>query len=175
MGEEEIVAIDATGTEALPSEKMQEELEDLKDQNLRLQAEFDNYRKRQAREFHRLCSQGKRDLIGDMLSILDDLDRAREHFREGMSADETVAGMFQIASKLEGILGREGLEAIPLQPMDGFDPNIHEAVVAEEREGIRQDVVLEVLRKGYMLEQDLLRPALVKVGRPVPGSITPGE
>lgn len=143
-----------------------EELEALKDQNLRLQAEFDNYRKRQAREFHRLCSQGKRDLIADLLAILDDIDFARDHLRAGTPAEETVTGMLQIASKLEAILGREGLESMKLESMDPFDPKLHEAVFAEEVEGIDQDVVLEVLRKGYTLDQELLRVAMVKVGRP---------
>lgn len=141
------------------------EIEALREQNLRLQAEFDNYRKRQARDFHRLCSQGRRDLIVNLLDILDDLDLAREHSNSGTPASETVAGLLQIASKLETLLGREGLEAIPLAPLDPFDPNQHEAVFAEDVEGIEQDVVLEVLRKGYAIDGEIVRVAMVKVGR----------
>jgi len=141
------------------------EIESLREQNLRLQAEFDNYRKRQARDFHRLCSQGRRDLIVSLLDILDDLDLAREHSGNGTPASETVAGLLQIASKLEALLGREGLEAIPLAPLDPFDPTQHEAVFAEDVEGIEQDVVLEILRKGYTIDGEIVRAAMVKVGR----------
>lgn len=141
------------------------EIEALREQNLRLQAEFDNYRKRQARDFHRLCSQGRKDLIVSLLDILDDLDLARDHSAGGTPASDTVAGLLQIASKLEALLGREGLEALPLAPLDPFDPTQHEAVFAEDVEGIEQDIVLEILRKGYTIDGELVRAAMVKVGR----------
>jgi len=154
---------------------MERELEILKEQNLRLQAEFDNYRKRQAREFHKLCSQGKRDLIFELLAILDDLDLARRHAADGAPADETLAGLLQIATKFEALLTRQGLEAIPLDAMDPFDPTEQEAVFAEDTEGVTHDVVLEVIRKGYFLDQDLLRAALVRVGKAGKPSTGNGE
>ncbi len=163
-GQEPIPDID---TEApVGKETLIEEIESLKEHGMRLQAEFDNYRKRQAREFHRLCSEGKRDLISELLPVLDNVDRAREHGAEGAPADEMVSGLLQIAGQLETILAKEGLEVIEVGGSAPFDPSIHEAVVAEEREGLEQDVVLEVLRKGYLLESELLRAAMVKVGRP---------
>lgn len=137
----------------------------LREQVLRLQAEFDNYRKRQARDFHRLCSQGKRDLIADLLVVLDDFDRARRHFESGAQPSEILPGMFQTASHMAAILGKDGLEAMELEPMMPFDPHLHEAVVAEDLPGAVQDVVLEVFRRGYTYDKDILRPALVKVGR----------
>ena len=154
---------------------IEKELEILKEQNLRLQAEFDNYRKRQAREFHKLCSQGKRDLIFELLAILDDIDLARRHAADGAPADETLAGLLQIAAKFEALLTRQGLEAIPLDAMDPFDPTEQEAVFAEDAEGVTHDVVLEVIRKGYFLDQDLLRAALVRVGRAGKPSTGDGE
>jgi len=140
-------------------------VESLREQVLRLQAEFDNYRKRQAREFHRLCTQGKRDLILEILSVLDNIDRGREHRDTGAPAEEILPGLFQTAEQLSAILAHEGLEQMQISPMDSFDPNLHEAVVAEDREDADRDVVLEVFRKGYTLDSDLLRPAMVKVGR----------
>ncbi|NLP05690.1 nucleotide exchange factor GrpE [Candidatus Fermentibacteria bacterium] len=137
----------------------------LREQVLRLQAEFDNYRKRQARDFHRLCSQGKKDLIADMLVILDDFDRARKHFESGSQPSEILPGIFQTASHMAAILGKDGLEAMDLEPMMPFDPHLHEAVVAEDLPGAVQDVVLEVFRRGYTYNKEVLRPALVKVGR----------
>ena len=94
----------------------------LREQVLRLQADFDNYRKRQARDFHRLCSQGKRDLIADMLVILDDFDRARRHFESGSQPSEILPGIFQTASHMAAILGKDGLEAMDLEPMMPFVP-----------------------------------------------------
>lgn len=155
------------GEAPVSEETPQQQLEGLRDQNLRLQAEFDNYRKRQAREFHRLCSQGRKDLILELLHILDDIDRARLHQMEGAPVEELLAGMMQVAAKLESILGREGLEAMSMEPMCTFDPNLHEAVVAEPVSDSPHDVVLEVLRKGYTLDSELLRPAMVRVGKPV--------
>lgn len=162
---DEVPAEDQAAVEAAAETELSGEIEALREQNLRLQAEFDNYRKRQARDFHRLCSQGRRDLIVSLLDILDDLDLAREHSGNGTPASETVAGLLQIASKLEALLGREGLEAIPLAPLDPFDPTQHEAVFAEDVEGIEQDVVLEILRKGYTIDGEIVRAAMVKVGR----------
>lgn len=161
--------------ESAPEPGLEQELEALKEQNIRLQAEFDNYRKRQAREFHKLCSQGKRELISDLLAVLDDIDLAREHARNGAPSEETLAGLLQIATKFEAVLSREGLEAMSLDVMDPFDPNHHEAVFAEDAEGVTHDVVTEVLRKGYFLDQELLRVALVKVGRAGKASTGDGE
>jgi len=160
-----VPAEDQAAVEAAAETELSGEIEALREQNLRLQAEFDNYRKRQARDFHRLCSQGRKDLIVSLLDILDDLDLARDHSASGTPASDTVAGLLQIASKLEALLGREGLEALPLAPLDPFDPTQHEAVFAEDVEGIEQDIVLEILRKGYTIDGELVRAAMVKVGR----------
>jgi molecular chaperone GrpE len=162
--ESEVETVPQTDEQAESSIEL---IESLRDQLLRLQAEFDNYRKRQAREFHRMCAQGRRDLILEILSVLDNIDRGLEHRAAGAPAEEILPGLFQTAEQLGGILSREGLEPIPIAPLDLFDPNLHEAVVAEDREDVEHDVVLEVFRRGYTFEQDLLRPALVKVGRAV--------
>lgn len=142
------------------------ERKSLEEKLLRLRAEFDNYRKRQAREFHRLCSAGKRDLIEELLTVLDNVRRAEELSEEGHSADEILAGMFQTAGQLGDILRREGLDRLKVEPGDPFDPNVHEAMIAEEVEDAEHDLVLDVFQDGYMLEQELLRPARVKVGKP---------
>lgn len=141
--------------------------EGMLEQVARLQAEFDNYRKRQAREFHRLCSQGKKDLVRELLAVLDNVTLARAHRDAGSAAEEIVPGLFQTAEQLDAILAREGLEAMSIPPLTPFDPNVHEAVVAEDRDDLEVDSVLEVLRNGYFFGSELLRPALVKVGRVV--------
>jgi len=153
----------------------QEEREALEEKLLRLRAEFDNYRKRQAREFHRLCSAGKRDLIEELLAVLDNVRRAEELSEEGHSSEEILAGMFQTAGQLNDILRREGLQRLEVGSGDHFDPNVHEAMLAEEVEEAEHDMVLDVFQDGYMLEQELLRPARVKVGKPLRGTSPPSS
>ena len=145
----------------------------LQEKLLRLQAEFDNYRKRQARDFRRLCEQGKKDLIQELLAVLDNYHRAEQLVKEGgHSVEEIADGLMKTSEQLVSILKQEGLTELEVAKDDPFDPNIHEAMLAENREGLDQDTVLEVFQKGYRLGQDLLRPARVKVGKPVSPSKT---
>lgn len=145
----------------------------LQEKLLRLQAEFDNYRKRQARDFRRLCDQGKKDLIQELLAVLDNYHRAEQLVKEGgHSVEEIADGLMKTSEQLVSILKQEGLNELEVAQDDPFDPNIHEAMLAENREGLDQDTVLEVFQKGYRLEQELLRPARVKVGKPVSSSMT---
>ncbi|MEN8208128.1 MAG: nucleotide exchange factor GrpE [Candidatus Fermentibacteria bacterium] len=140
----------------------------LQEKLLRLQAEFDNYRKRQARDFRRLCEQGKKDLIMELLAVLDNYHRAEQLVEEGgHSVEEIADGLMKTSEQLVRILKQEGLVELDVGKDDSFDPNIHEAMLAESREGLDQDRVLEVFQKGYLLGQDLLRPARVLVGKPV--------
>ena len=145
----------------------------LQEKLLRLQAEFDNYRKRQARDFRRLCEQGKKDLIQELLAVLDNYHRAEQLVKEGgHSVEEIADGLMKTSEQLVSILKQEGLTELEVAKDDPFDPNIQEAMLAENREGLDQDTVLEVFQKGYRLGQDLLRPARVKVGKPVSPSTT---
>ncbi len=144
----------------------------LQEKLLRLQAEFDNYRKRQARDFRRLCDQGKKDLIEELLAVLDNYHRAEQLVKEGgHSVEEIADGLMKTSEQLVSILKQEGLSELEVAENDPFDPNIHEAMLAESREGLDQDTVLEVFQKGYCIGKDLLRPARVKVGKPVSASI----
>ncbi|OPL18134.1 MAG: hypothetical protein AVO35_06420 [Candidatus Aegiribacteria sp. MLS_C] len=138
----------------------------LLDRLMRLQAEFDNYRKRQARDFRRLCSQGKRELISELLAVLDNYHRAERLVEEGgHSVEEIADGLMKTSDQLERILAQEGLSEMEVSPRDPFDPNIHEALLAEDTEDLDMDRVLEVFQKGYMLNDEMLRPARVRVGR----------
>ncbi len=140
----------------------------LQEKLLRLQAEFDNYRKRQARDFRRLCAQGKKELITELLAVLDNHQRAEVLVKEGgHSVEEIADGLMKTSEQLKNILKQEGLAELDVNVNDPFDPNIHEAMIAENREGLDQDTVLEVFQNGYCLGQDLLRPARVMVGKPV--------
>lgn len=131
----------------------------------RLAAEFDNYRKRQARDFNRLISQGRRQLMTDLLSVLDNFDRARETLDGSHPESEIIAGLLQTGTHLESLLQKEGLSEVETSEGDPFDPNIHEAMMAEDSAEEIADGVKQVLQKGYRLGQDLIRPVRVKVIR----------
>lgn len=140
----------------------------LMDKFQRLAAEFDNYRKRQARDFNRLVEQGRKKLVTELLAVLDNFDRASQIAQGEHSDKEIVDGILQTSEQLRSVLKKEGLEEVATKEGDLFDPNIHEAMFAEDVEGCEADSILEIYQKAYRFGQDLLRPARVKVGR-VPG------
>lgn len=149
-------------------EKSEKEKEQLRERILRLQAEFDNYRKRQTRDFKRLCDQGKKELILNLLVVLDNYDRAEQLLDESdHSLNEIAEGLIRTSGQLSDILKQEGLHSLDVKENDPFDPNYHEAMFAEEVEDLDRDIILNVLQKGYMLGDELLRPARVKVGKPI--------
>lgn len=149
-------------------EKSELEKEQLQERILRLQAEFDNYRKRQIREFKRLCSQGKKELIEELLAVLDNYSRAEQLIDEGDHPLKEIAeGLIRTSGQLSDILKQEGLHSLDVKVNDSFDPNYHEAILAEEVADLDRDIILEVFQKGYVLGDELLRPARVKVGKPL--------
>ena len=146
-------------------ESMEKERDELLDKYQRLAAEFDNYRKRQARDFKRLIEQGRRKLVEELLTVLDNFDRARVTCQGDHSDGEVVDGIMQTSEQLQSILKKEGLDSVPTEPGDPFDPNIHEAMVADSIDEGDVDIVLEVFPKGYYFGEDLIRPVRVKVGK----------
>ncbi len=137
----------------------------LMDDYKRLAADFDNYRKRQARDFNRLINQGRRQLIIELLAVLDNYDRARETLDGDHPESEIIAGLVQIGNHLESVLQKEGLSVVNTTEGDLFDPNIHEAMMAEDSPDAVADTVQQIIQKGYRLGQDLIRPVRVKVVR----------
>lgn len=129
-------------------------LDDLK----RLQAEFDNYRKRVMREAAAASDRGAARVIEDLLPVLDNFERAISHGEGG-------EGVQLVLKELKESLEREGLEEVPGEGA-AFDPNVHEAVESREVEGLEESAIVEVYRRGYLHKGLLLRPAMVVVGRP---------
>jgi len=146
------------GTDAL-----QRERDDLFDRLLRKTAEFDNYRKRVERERREQADQGVADVLEDLLLVVDDFDLAL-----GADAGEVAhsyrKGIELIHAKLHDALKKRGVRAIAALGHD-FDPAVHQAVVHEDSPGHRDGEVIAELRKGYMLGERLLRPAMVKVAK----------
>jgi molecular chaperone GrpE len=126
----------------------------------RLKAEFDNYRKRAAREQSDIVSRAAERLVKELLPVLDDLERAlvaAEEHEEGKLED----GVRLVQRALADALRREGLAEI--ETNGKFDPHIHEALLSQPDDEAESGAVLQVLQKGYRLGDKVLRPARVIV------------
>jgi molecular chaperone GrpE len=142
---------------------LQRERDDYKDRWLRKGAEFDNYRKRVERERREQADQAVVDLLEQLLLVVDDFDRALT-VDAGEGASAYRKGVELIHGKLHDLLRKQGLKPVDTIGAD-FDPNVHQAVVHEESPEHREGEVIGELRKGYMLNDRLLRPAMVKVAK----------
>ncbi|MGD2073101.1 MAG: nucleotide exchange factor GrpE [Candidatus Thorarchaeota archaeon] len=127
----------------------------------RLQAEFQNYKKRVERERSEVIEQATKDLVFNLLSVLDNFERALQS-----DASDTTSfkkGIEMIFKQLKKVLEAEGLSPIPAVG-EPFDPYYHEAVLTAVGE-YEEDIILEELEKGYLLKKTVLRPSKVKVGK----------
>ena len=138
------------------------ERDEHRDRWVRVTAEFANYRKRTERERRELVEQAAGDLLGDLLPVVDDLERAlAADAQDGESYRRGVEGIHR---KLFDVMARRGVAPIEALGAD-FDPNLHQAVTYEPGDGRRDGEVVEELRRGYTLRQRLLRPSMVKVAK----------
>jgi len=126
----------------------------------RLAADFDNYRKRVAREQQQLVVRAHERLVAELLPVLDDLERALSA-AEVHDEATVVEGVRLVQRALVESLAREGLQEIEAQ--GAFDPHVHEALLAQPAEGVEPGSVLQVVQKGYRLGDRVLRPARVVV------------
>ena len=130
------------------------------DSYLRLAADFDNYRKRMAREHAELSQRANERLLNELLPVLDDLERALEAAAEHEEA-KLEEGVRLVHRSLLGLVERHGLTEIDTE--GAFDPHVHEALLAQPGEGAEEGSVLQVLQKGYRLGDKVIRPARVIV------------
>jgi molecular chaperone GrpE len=166
----EAAAADPSETSEAPGPRESSELADLKrerddlyDRLLRKAAEFDNYRKRIERERREQADQAVVDLLRELLLVVDDFDLALSvEAPEG--ADAYKKGVELIHTKLHDVLRKTGVKPIDALGAD-FDPNFHQAVLHEVSPDHNDGEVIDELRRGYMLGDRLLRPALVKVAK----------
>jgi len=139
----------------------------------RLQADFDNYRRRSQADRREGRRQAKADLVLRLLPVLDNLDMALA--AAGSGGDAGLRRGFElIARQLRAVLGDEGLE--PIEALGRpFDPAVHEAVERVETDDHPEDTVVEVVRAGYRLNDWVLRPAMVKVAAAPPAAATTAD
>jgi molecular chaperone GrpE len=142
---------------------LQRERDDYYDRLLRKTAEFDNYRRRIERERREQSDQAVTDLLLELLLVVDDFDRALT-VDAGEGGDAYRKGVELIHGKLNDILRKYGVRPINALGTD-FDPNVHQAVLHEVSPDHREGEVIGELRKGYTINDRLLRPAMVKVAK----------
>ncbi len=138
------------------------ERDDYLDHLRRLKAECDNYRKRVQRDNEELRLRAAETVVESLLPVMDNMSRALEagdKHEEG----QLLAGLGLVADQLRGTLAGHGLEEIEVEPGTTFDPEYHEAIVAQPSEEYPEGTVTQVLERGYLLHGKLLRPAKVIV------------
>ncbi|MFC5651774.1 nucleotide exchange factor GrpE [Paenibacillus solisilvae] len=143
-----------------------DELTKLADENhqrfLRVQADFDNFRRRTLKEKEELGQYASMKLIGQLLPVVDNFGRAIEAAKSGGDVESFAKGVDMIFRQLEQVLEQEGLKAMETvgQP---FNPEVHQAIMQVESDEHEEGIVVEEVQKGYMLKDKVLRPAMVKV------------
>jgi molecular chaperone GrpE len=145
-------------------DELKDELARCHDRLLRTTAEFDNYRKRTERERRELADRTVETLLLDLVGIVDDFERAITSEAGGGSVEAYRQGIDLIHRRVLDLLNRRGVTPIDAVGAD-FDPNFHQAVTTEPAGSRREGEVVEQFRRGYMIGERLLRPAMVKVAR----------
>lgn len=144
----------------------EEQAREYYDRLLRVSAEFDNFKKRSAREMQDVIKYANEKLIKELLTVVDNLERAVTAVQqEGEGKDPLLQGVNLTLNEILKILERH--KVVPIQSLgQPFDPNYHQAMMQEEVEDTPANIVTRELQKGYMIHDRLLRPALVAVSKP---------
>lgn len=145
-------------------EELQNEINTLKDKNMRIAAEMVNTLRRKDEETNRLLKYSNESLITELLPVIDNFERALNVDVKTADVESYQKGMTMIYNSLKNIL--EKFEVKEIEAIDKeFDPSYHQAVMQEEKEGTKENIVIEVLQKGYTYKDKVIRPAMVKVSK----------
>jgi molecular chaperone GrpE len=145
-------------------ERARAEAESYLDDLRRLQADFDNYRKRTMREQTARAASASQALVARLLPVLDNFELAVSSAERSRDFDRMLKGVEMVFGELRDVLEGEGLVKIEAEGKP-FDPERHEAVVAVEQEDTEPGMVVDIVRAGYELRGKVLRPAMVKVAK----------
>ncbi len=149
-------------TELNDADTLKQDFENLNNQYLRLAADFENYRKRQAQEREELLKYGAQECMKKVIEVVDNFDRASEMVDKIDDIDKMKETFFVLNKQLNESLTKLGLEQIKCVG-EKFDPNLHEAVMQTQTEEYPEETVIKELQKGYKLGDKVLRPAMVAV------------
>ncbi|HYE81190.1 MAG TPA: nucleotide exchange factor GrpE [Clostridia bacterium] len=152
-----------------PMEDLEKELLELRKQSednynrlLRMQADFDNYKKRVAKEREDMYCNALETIVQQLLPVVDNIERAVDAFKKDELDEKYISGVEMVCKQLIEVLGKNGVKEIEALDKD-FDPNIHHAVMQAPGEDEDENKVKEVFQKGYILGNKVIRPTLVKV------------
>ncbi|MFZ3576491.1 nucleotide exchange factor GrpE [Virgibacillus sp. DJP39] len=162
---EEHLGSDESKMETLKEEveKLQNEKEEVYQKMLRIQAEFDNYKKRSMREKETTNKYKSQDIVNDLLPAIDNFERALQ-VDVSEAQDSFVEGISMVYRMLKDALKSHNVEEIETVGKE-FDPNLHHAVMQAEDDEAEANTVVEEMQKGYMLKDRVIRPAMVKVNK----------
>src|SRR5258706_2038048 len=143
--------------------KLQDELAEAKDKYVRLYAEFDNHRRRSAKEKLEMISSANEQLLKTLLSVVDDFERAGKSFKE--KNDKESEGFFLIQNKFKKILEQYNVKVMDIAQGSDFNPDLHEAIthIPAPSEKLKGNII-EVVEKGYLLNDKVIRFAKVVTG-----------
>ena len=142
-----------------------EENEILKDQLFRLAADFDNFRKRTARQMEENRKSVIEQVLLDFVEVTDNFDRALKSAKTAEDMNSIISGIEQLSKQFFSILEKYGLERIECEKASEFDPHKHEAVQHIETSEVPDNTIVEVYKPGYALNSKVIRPAMVSVAR----------
>ena len=129
----------------------------------RAKADFLNYKKEEAERMTRLMFDVREEVLKTLLPVIESMERAKAQIAKDKKDDALVQGFVKTFDQLENFLGEQGFEEI--EATDQFNPEIHEAVMEEERKGMKSGDIIEVLERGYTLNGKVIRAARVKVAK----------
>jgi len=154
-----------TAEEAQATEvPVEDEAAQLRDKLLRLTAEFDNYRKRSAREKEEYRKFAVENLILDLLEVHDNFERALDSAKNSDNIESIIKGVDMVFKQFSSILEKEGLKKIECDGAE-FDPHLHEAMLHIEDPEHGDNTVIDVCKPGYYLNSKVIRPAMVTVSK----------
>ena len=146
------------------TDKLKAELKDTKEKYLRLVAEFDNFRKRTAKEKLEVIQTAGKDVIVSLLDVLDDADRAQHQMETSDDIDQIRQGVLLVLNKLRNTLQAKGLKPMDVKGKE-FNPDLHEAIAEVPSDPKMKGKVVDEVQKGYYLNDKIIRFAKVAVGK----------
>jgi molecular chaperone GrpE len=153
---------DAEQSEDDPMTGLQADLDRFRDLALRSQADFENYKKRSAREKEEAIKYANSSLLERLVGIVDNFELGLAAAKEQGAGSPIYSGMILVQKQLSDLLAESGLQPIEAEGKT-FDPNVHEAIAHEPSDEFPEEIVVRQTRRGYRLKDRLLRPAKVVV------------
>jgi len=155
-------AVKAEGEQDAKLAALERLAEENQNRYLRAQADFDNFRRRTLKEKEELAQYATAKLVGQLLPVLDNFQRALQTSGDAAQGDSFAKGVDMIYRQLFQVLESEGLK--PMEPVgQPFDPEHHQAIMQVETDEYEEGIVVEVMQPGYWLKDKVIRPAMVKV------------